>query len=74
MFSFSKILPLDTPRALHQSMTIPAYSIVVTIVMLVVIIVASSISNSSSCTEMVADIESPDVLYTLVVCKTHGWW
>ncbi len=22
---------------------------------------------------MVADIESPDVLHTLVVCRSHGW-
>ncbi len=49
-------------------MTIPALAVIA----LVVVVLASSAFDSSSRAEMAADIESPDVLHTLVVCKTHG--
>ncbi len=70
--SFSKILPLDIPRALHQSMTIPAYPVIIAIVVLVVIVVASSVSDGSFCAEIVANIESLNILHTLMVHRSHG--
>ncbi|PBK87174.1 hypothetical protein ARMGADRAFT_1085942 [Armillaria gallica] len=67
--SFSRILPPDTLRALHQNMTIPTG----TIVMLVIIIVASSVFNSSSHAKMVANVDCPDRLHTVVeVLKGMG--
>ncbi len=54
-FSFSRILPPNILRALHQNTTVPTG----TIVTLVVIIVASSIFDSSSRAKMVADARSP---------------
>ncbi|PBK94276.1 hypothetical protein ARMGADRAFT_1078974 [Armillaria gallica] len=63
--SFSRILPPDTLRALHQNTTVPTG----TIVTLVIIIVASSIFDSSSCAKMVADVDCPDGLHTVVVCQ-----
>ncbi|PBK86399.1 hypothetical protein ARMGADRAFT_1035573 [Armillaria gallica] len=60
--SFFRIVPPDTLRALHQNTTIPTG----TIVTLVVIIVASSVFDSSSCIKMVADVDCPDRLHTVV--------
>lgn len=63
--SFSRILPPDTLRALHQNTTVPTG----TIVTLVVIIVASSVFDSSYRAKMVADVDCPDGLHTVVVCQ-----
>ncbi|KAK0235514.1 hypothetical protein EDD85DRAFT_792334 [Armillaria nabsnona] len=61
--SFPGIPPLDLPMALLQSITVPAP---------VVVVVASFALRSASRTEMMADVESPDILHTLGVCRSHG--
>ncbi len=73
-FSFSSVLPPDSSRALHQTTTVPACPTVIAIVMLVIIVVANSTFNSSSYAEMVANIQCPDALHTLVVYGCHEWW
>ncbi len=64
MLSFPRILPLDHPRALQQSMTISTPTIVIVIVRFAF--------DSPSCTEMIVDIESLDVIRTLGVCGSRG--
>ncbi len=67
--SFSSILPPHSPRAAHQSTTIPALAVVI----LVIVVMAHLAFSSSSCVEMVVDVESPGVLHTIEVCETHVW-
>ncbi len=65
--SFPRILPLDCPRALQQSMTISTPTVVV-----VIIVVIHFTFDGPSCTEMIIDIESLDVIRTLGVCGSCG--
>ncbi len=51
-------------------MTVPAG----TVIALVVIVVASSAFDSSSRAKMVADVDCPDGLHTVVVCVCRGNW
>ncbi len=66
--SFPRILPLDRPRALQQSMTISTPTVVV----VVIIVVVCFASDSPSCTEMIVDIKSLDVIRTLGACGSCG--
>ncbi len=68
MLSFPRILPLDHPRALQQSMITSAP----TIVIIIIIVVVHFTFNSLSCAEMVVNIKSLDVICTLGVCESHG--
>ncbi len=70
--SWSNSPPLDTPRAPHQSIASLALIVVVIIVVFGVIVVAHLAFHSPFRTEMAVDIESLEVLHTLVVCRSRG--
>ncbi len=75
MLSFPSIPPLDLPIAPLRSITVPApIVIVIVVVVLVIVFVASFALHSASLAEMMADVESPDILHTLGVCRSHGQW
>ncbi|PBK81645.1 hypothetical protein ARMGADRAFT_1091036 [Armillaria gallica] len=68
MLSFPSIPPLDLPMAPQRSISVPTPVVVV----LVVVFVASFALRSAPRAEMTADVESPDILHTLGVCRSRG--
>lgn len=64
--SFTSSPPPAVPMATHQSTAAP-----VVVVLMVVVIMASRAFDSLSRTQMMADVESPDALHTLVVCGSR---
>ncbi|KAK0226817.1 hypothetical protein EDD85DRAFT_958586 [Armillaria nabsnona] len=63
--SCSNSSPLDTPRAPHQIIASPTP--------IVVVVVARLALCTPFHAKMAADIKTPDILHTLMVCRSHGW-
>ncbi len=73
MLSFPRILPLDCPSALQQSMTISTPTVIVVVIIVVIIIVVVRFAfDGPSCAKMIVNIESLDVIHTLGACRSHG--
>lgn len=66
--SFPNISPLGHPMALQQSIT-RSTLVVVAIILLIIVIMAICIFSSPFCAQMMANVDSPDAVYTLVVYR-----
>ncbi len=71
--SFLSRPPTGIPLALHQSMVALALAVIVAVIVLVVVLVASHAFGSPSRAEMMANVKSLGVAYSLGVCRSHVW-